>query len=483
MRRFSSTHFKACFSTLLFTVCSHSVFANGDLKINDGEHIEAGKYPYFSALTLDYVDYDFPSRVNCGGVIIAGRYFLSATHCFAEGDSPDPWWYGKLPGQQFPKEGKLRLSANIVVGLEKVASDNKKPEIFTQVVNISGESSQWGDDDWMYNKDIIVLDLENYINKGLVLDKAVYLGNYEAMIDKQPARVMGFGNTLCLSGDCSDFSDDPRPSDYLLQTTVSLERDCKLKPYEIPTDLDWWPSSMDELVCSKSNKFSYDDNVGYSNANHGDSGGPIVVEQNGIDLTYGVTHAGIYQADSSPSSTNRVVLYQAFTKQVIKQMAPFINSWNGPTLIKVSEIGKGTTFTIQNLTPDPVNLLDDSNVYSSDNITMYPDSDCNKEVDPFERCELTFTLDKDQDGLIELKTPKNTLTIAVKYEPASSSNENLKPLNPTNVKPLNPTEGSEVGGGEASGNGSGGGLSVYVLFFLLMTYFLRSSFSKLEDRK
>ena len=128
-------------------------------------------------------------------------------------------------------------------------------------------------------------------------------------------------------------------------------------------------------------------------------------------------------------------------------------------------------------------LLDDSSVYSSDNITVYPSSDCNREVAPFERCELTFTLDKDQDGLIELKTLKNTLTIAAKYEPASSSNENLKPLNPTNVRPLNPTEGSEVVGGETSGNGSGGGLSVYVLFFLLMTYFLRSSFAKLEDRK
>lgn len=479
--RFSSTHFKACFSALLFAVCSHSVFANGDLKINDGEHIEAGEYPYFSALTYDHIVQDWPSVVNCGGVIIAGRYFLSATHCFAEGDDPNPWWDGKAPGHQFPKYLGYLVNANIVVGLEKIVSDNQKPEIFNQKLIISGAISQWGDKDWMYNKDIIVLDLEKYIKKDLLLDKAVYLGNYETMTLKQSARIMGFGSTRCLGGDCGLPQGD---TDYLLQTTVSLEKDCGLTSNQIPTDFAWWPQSMDELVCSTSNKFSIVDNdVGYSNANHGDSGGPIVVEQNGIDLTYGVTHSGTIPAENLESSTNRVVLYQAFTKNVNDQMAKFFNSWNGPTLIKVSEIGKVTTFAVQNLTSDPVHLLDDSSVYSSDNITVYPSSDCNREVAPFERCELTFTLDKDQDGLIELKTLKNTLAIAVKYEPASSSNENLKPLNPTNVRPLNPTEGSEVGGGEVSGNGSGGGLSVYVLFFLLMTYFLRSSFAKLEDRK
>ncbi|MEZ9426394.1 trypsin-like serine protease [Vibrio lentus] len=470
--RFSSTDFKACFSALLFTVCSHSVFANGDLKITDGEHIEEGKYPYFSALTTDYIEHDsFPSNINCGGVIIAGRYFLSATHCFAKDDTPTPWWSGKKPGHQFPENAFGALKANIVVGLEKVDFDNRKPEIFTQELNISGESSLWENSDWMFYKDIIVLDLDKYIEKDLVLDKAVYLGNYEAMIDKQSARVMGFGSTHCLSGNCSHPDGN---TDYLLQTTVSLEKDCGLTSNQIPTDLDWWPSSMDELVCSTSNKFSYDD-VGYSNANHGDSGGPIVVEQNGIDLTYGVTHAGIYQDETLTSTTNRVVLYQAFTGEVIKKVAPFFNSWNGPTIIKVSEIGKEITFAVQNLTPEHVNLLDDSSLKSSNNITITANSNCNKNVDTFERCELTFTLDNDQDGFIELITQKNTLTVAVKYEPASSSNEN--------VRPLNPTEGSEVGGGEASGNGSGGGLSVYVLFFLLTTYLLRSSFSKLEDRK
>ncbi|KAB0475820.1 hypothetical protein F7Q91_19385 [Vibrio chagasii] len=89
----------------------------------------------------------------------------------------------------------------------------------------------------------------------------------------------------------------------------------------------------------------------------------------------------------------------------------------------------------------------------SSNITIAANSNYNKDVDTFERCELTFTLDNDQDGFIELITKKNRLTKAVKYEPASSSNEN--------IRSLNPTEGSEVGSGEASGNGSGGGLSVY----------------------
>lgn len=269
--RFSSTHFKASFSALLFAVCSHSVFANGDLKINDGEHIEAGEYPYFSALTYDHILQNWPSVVNCGGVIIAGRYFLSATHCFAPGDDPIPWWVGKAAGNQFPPQiWNDPVNANIVVGLEKVFSNNQKPEIFNQKLIISGAVSQWEDKDWMYNKDIIVLDLEKYIKKDLLLDKAVYLGNYETMTLKQSARIMGFGSTRCLGGDCDLPQGD---TDYLLQTTVSLEKDCGLTSNQIPTDFAWWPQSMDELVCSTSNKFSIVDNdVGYSNANHGDSG-------------------------------------------------------------------------------------------------------------------------------------------------------------------------------------------------------------------
>ena len=53
-----------------------------------------------------------------------------------------------------------------------------------------------------------------------------------------------------------------------------------------------------------------------------------------------------------------------------------------------------------------MHLLDDSSLNSSSNITIAANSNCNKDIDTFERCELTFTLDNDQDGFIELITQK-----------------------------------------------------------------------------
>ena len=146
-------------------------------------------------------------------------------------------------------------------------------------------------------------------------------------------------------------------------------------------------------------------------------------------------------------------------------MTPFFDSWNGPTIIKVSEIGKETTLTVQNLTSNTVNLLNSSALETSSNINIYSQSNCNNDVNPFEHCDLTFTLDDDQDGYIKLKTKKNTFIVAVEYE-STKPNENFKPLKQTN----------------GSGNG-GGALNYYVLIFLFVTLFLRSSFYTLKVSK
>ncbi|EAR53666.1 hypothetical protein SKA34_04025 [Photobacterium sp. SKA34] len=101
--------------------------ANADLKINGGSGATPKEFPYFTSVYKYFKLNDFyrVSDFSCGGVIVAGHYLLSASHCFVENSTTGvPWWNGQDIGHQRPKKfsGGVVLNTvvdeDLIVGLE-----------------------------------------------------------------------------------------------------------------------------------------------------------------------------------------------------------------------------------------------------------------------------------------------------------------------------------------------------------------------------
>ncbi|WP_060989212.1 trypsin-like serine protease [Photobacterium leiognathi] len=456
--------------------------ANADLKINGGSDTTPKEFPYFTSVykhfkyndTSDVIVADF----TCGGVIVAGHYLLSASHCFVEDSQTGvPWWDGQKIGNQHPKKLwgheliDTIIDEDLIVGLETTDINRNKPKAYEQLVNISGENSKWTDSDWSSYFDIIVIDLAKYINKDFQLEKAVYLGNPVSLQKETTSNVIGFGDTLCgRNGNC-DESDSA--STHLLKTKTKLDTECTgLRFEEYPEPLPYFVhyAQKDEYVCSKSLKYKLPESKnkseeGYSNANHGDSGGPIIITEHGNDFTYGVTHVGTLVPFSH--MTNKTVIYQTFSKNAIDVITQQINGWNAPTVVEVSEIGKNHNVTVQNLTINDVNLFDSEDLVSSDNITLNSDSDCNRLTKPFETCQLSFNINDEKEGFVELRNSGKSLKINVVN---NSKSDDLIPYDDKKTDDLIPYDdqkNDDLIPYDNNDNGGGGSLNFISLFMLL----------------
>ena len=83
--------------------------ANADLKINGGSDTTPKEFPYFTSVykhfKFDNTSEAIVADFTCGGVIVAGHYLISASHCFVEDSITGvPWWYGQEIGNQNPKK-------------------------------------------------------------------------------------------------------------------------------------------------------------------------------------------------------------------------------------------------------------------------------------------------------------------------------------------------------------------------------------------
>ncbi len=421
-----------------------SLPAHANYKVNGGTNTLENEFPYFGTVYKN-VEWDasVPNRdISCGGVIIAGHYFVSAKHCFTDLGDDFTWWETKEPGNQrpsLPYDTDIKLETDIVVGMEKQKYD--VPTVFQDVIRISGVNSQWETADWTEFHDLIILDLSKYIKKDIQLTKAIYLGEAPQEITSIPAEVIGFGNTQCINGDCSKSDVN---SEHLLQTNVVMDAGCKGLKYNqffVPNGYSFRFDQKDQYVCADSVKYNITDkNESYSNANHGDSGGPLIVNEGGNDVTYGVTHTGIL----TDKETNKRVIYQTFSKDSIELITQQVNGWNAPTVVEVSEIGKNYNVTVQNLTINDVNLFDSEDLVSSDNITLNSDSDCNRLTKPFEICQLSFSVNNDKKGFIELRNAGNSLKINVIN---NAKSDDLIPYDDKKIDDLIPYDNNDNGGG------------------------------------
>ncbi|KJF96268.1 hypothetical protein UB33_00460 [Photobacterium angustum] len=447
-----------------------SASANADLKINGGSDTLENEFPYFGAVYLNAAwDANEPARdISCGGVVIAGHYFISAKHCFTDHGDDFTWWEAKEPGHQRPTlwnnpvKEKL-IEADIVIGMEKQKYD--VPTVFKDVVRISGINSDWETSDWTDFHDLIILDLSKYLKNDIQLTKAIYLGEPQQEVKSIPSKVIGFGNTLCINGDCGEST---RNSEHLLQTYVLMDAGCKGLTYNqfpVPNSYSFSFDQKDQYVCSDSVKYNYvNKDEGYSNANHGDSGGPLIVNKGGNDVTYGVTHTAIFSDRETESETNKRAIYQTFSKDAIELITQQINGWNAPTVVEVNDIGKEYNITVQNLTVNDVNLFDSDDLSSSNNITLDSKSDCNRLIKPFDVCQLSFSINDGKSGAIELGNAGNSLKIKVvnKFDdliPYDKKTEDLIPYDDDN--------------NDNNNSGGGGSLNFIALFLLFGTALLR----------
>ncbi|PQJ62507.1 trypsin-like serine protease [Photobacterium angustum] len=467
--------------------------ANADLKINGGSGATPKEFPYFTSVykhfkyndTSDVIVADF----SCGGVIVAGHYLLSASHCFVENSTTGvPWWNGQDIGNQRPKKfsGGVVLNTvvdeDLIVGLEATDINRNKPKTYEQIINISGKNSKWTDSDWSSYFDIIVIDLAKYINKDFQLEKAVFLGNPESLQEEKKANVIGFGDTLCgQNGNC-DKSD--AASTHLLKTKTKLDTKCiglKLEEYPEPLSYFVHYAQKDEYVCSKSLKYKLPTSKnkseeGYSNANHGDSGGPIIITQHGNDFTYGITHVGTLVPYSH--TTNKTVIYQTFSKDAMDVITQQINGWNAPTVVEVNDIAKDYNIMVQNLTVASVNLFASDELSSSDNITLDSDSDCNRLIKPFDVCHLTFNVNNEKDGFIKLGSLGSSLQVNVINK---SKSDDLIPYDNDKIDDLIPYDNDKIDDlipyddddNDNNNGGGGGSLNFIALFLLFATALLR----------
>ncbi|KJG32121.1 GlyGly-CTERM sorting domain-containing protein [Photobacterium angustum] len=457
-----------------------STSANADLKINGGSDTLEHEFPYFGVVYNNAAwDANEPATdISCGGVIIAGHYFVSAKHCFTDLGDDFTWWEAKQPGHQRPSlwfnpvKDKL-VEADIVIGMEK-QKDNV-PTVFKDVIRISGVNSNWEKSDWTDFHDLIILDLSKYLKKDIQLTKAIYLGESHQEVKSIPAKVIGFGDTLCINGDCGESS---RNSEHLLQTNVLMDAGCKGLTYNefiVPNGYSFRFGQKDQYVCSDSVKYNYKDkDEGYSNANHGDSGGPLIVNKGGIDVTYGVTHTGIF----TDKETNKRVIYQTFSKDAIELITQQINGWNSPTVVEINDIGKDYNITVQNLTVNDVNLFDSDDLSSSNNITLDSNSDCNRLIKPFDVCHLTFNVNNEKDGFIKLGSLGSSLQVNVINK---SKSDDLIPYDNDKIDDLIPYDNDKVDDlipyddddNDNNNGGGGGSLNFIALFLLFGTALLR----------
>lgn len=401
-----------------------STQANADLKINGGTEAKVKEFPYFASLYLHSSTHwntnDLSRRLGCGGVIIAGHYLLSAKHCFVENDIiGHPWWQDQLTGHQNPQDCNTSeqckiINEDIIVGYE--TKKEQIPETYSQSIPISGKYSQWTNADWSSHFDMIILDLSKYIKQDIQLTKAIYLSDPALILKPIPAQVIGNGSTKCDTDEGCKFNSGN--TDHLKKTNVSLDTQCsKLDFNQFPEPNTYSPhySDKDDLACSTSISYNFSDkdnefSEGYSNANHGDSGGPIIVVRNGNDFTYGVTHRSTLDGKKQ---TNKVVLYQTFSKEAIHVITQQINGWNAPTIVNVNVINKDYNVTIQNLTTDDVNLFNSNDLTASDNVTFNYDSNCNQLINPMGICQLTFTMNNEKSGYIKIGSKNKPLVINI----------------------------------------------------------------------
>lgn len=450
-----------------------SASANADLKINGGSDTVASEFPYFGVVynNAAWAASESATDISCGGVIIAGHYFVSAKHCFTDLGDDFTWWESKEPGHQRPTPNytsKL-VETDIVIGMEKQKYD--VPTVFKDVVRISGINSDWETSDWTDFHDLIILDLSKYLKKDIQLKKAIYLGEPQQEEKSIPSRIIGFGDTLCINGDCGESS---RNSEHLLQTNVLMDAGCKGLTYNqfiVPNGYSFRFGQKDQYVCSDSVKYNYvNKDEGYSNANHGDSGGPLIVNKGGVDVTYGVTHTGIF----TDKETNKRVIYQTFSKDAIELITQQINGWNAPTVVEINDIGKDYNITVQNLTVNDVNLFDSDDLSSSNNITLDSNSDCNRLIKPFDVCQLSFSVNDGKSGNIELGKAGNSLKINVvtKFDDLIPYDKKADDLIPYDKKTdeLIPYDDDN---NDNNNGGGGGSLNFIALFLLFGTALLR----------
>ncbi|MCG3866333.1 trypsin-like serine protease [Photobacterium sp. Ph6] len=447
--------------TAIPLIISLPVHAN--YKINGGSDTLENEFPYFGAVfnNAAWDPTESAKEISCGGVIIAGHYFVSAKHCFTDLGDDFTWWEAKEPGHQRPTldyntvTNKL-VETDIVIGMEK--QKYNVPTVFKDVVRISGINSDWEASDWTDFHDLIILDLSKYLKKDIQLTKAIYLGEPQQEVKSIPAKIIGFGATLCINGNCGK---PTRSSEHLLQTNVLMDAGCNGLTYNeflVPNGYSFRFDQKDQYVCSDSEKYNYKDkDEGYSNTNHGDSGGPLIVNEGGIDVTYGVAHTGIF----TDKETNKRVIYQTFSKDAIELITQQVNGWNAPTVVEVNDIGKDYNITVQNLTVNDVNLFDSEDLSSSNNITLNSDSDCNRLTKPFEICQLSFSVNNDKKGFIELRNAGSSLKINLINNVKS---DDLIPYDDKKNDDLIPYDDDN----NDNNNGGGGGSLNFIAIFILL---------------
>ncbi|NRA42727.1 MAG: GlyGly-CTERM sorting domain-containing protein [Pseudomonadales bacterium] len=438
---------------MLLCSCLLPVLVHADAlpRIVNGDDAPPGEFPTFANLqaTFEFGGNGDLNKFwpNCGGIIIAGQYLWTADHCLVAFGSDRYFWQ-----EGGSSVGPLNFNFRLVVGLEKqrFALDPEEqlyystPEAYNQILPIIDLTADPFDrSDFFNQQDFTIINLSSIIadDQPLLINKAIYLGKKTDLKPTQDALVIGFGNAACVQGDCNIVPDAQTSYPNLRQVQVELQRDgCEAGE----TDLA-------PFVCVVAERVDLDNDDGYSNVSHGDSGGPVMVKNAfGDYVSYGSTFQGY--VDDQGRVSNRQVEFSAIPDSRVNSIVGTIRSWHAPTLQSSLKPNQLYAFRLQNLTPDTLNIFDLGLLTVSDNVELIENSDCDRELAPFEICNFEYRLNSvEQDGKISFQYQERSLDV----------------LLTSRIRPLQPDDDDNGGGG------GGGSVSVWMILLMAMLTLFR----------
>ncbi len=268
-------HTPYIFALVACLILSSAALSNNLPRIVNGDDAPAGEFPAFANLQTTY-EFSGNGDLNkfwpaCGGIIIAGQYLWTADHCLVAFGSDKYFW--EDGGNE---TGALTWNFRLVVGLEKQRFEldpeeqlyYSTPEAYNQILPIINlDLDPFDPADFFNQQDFSILNLSSIISdsKPLLINKAIYLGKKTDLETSQESLAIGFGNAACVKGDCNQVPPSEASYPNLRQIQVELQRNgCG------PGETDVAP-----YVCVAAERVDLDNDDGYNNVSHGDSGAQL----------------------------------------------------------------------------------------------------------------------------------------------------------------------------------------------------------------